>query len=353
MHPPYAPGERRQSVTVLLGDPTLADPTKRSGCFAAEDLEATGRLRGALEGLGCYELRFLERHDALLAELQARPPEFVLNLCDTGFRNVPTLECHVAALLELLEIPYSGAPPAAMVTCYDKGLVSALAGAMEIPVPAERFFASAAAAAAAARTLPLPALIKPNHGDGSVGITRRAVVRSAAEARAYLRWLEGTLPGRSVLVQEFLPGTEYSVGLLGNPPQGLEALPVLEADFAALPADCAPILCYESKAVPDSPYWSGVQYRASPLGGPALARMLADSRRLFARLGLRDYARMDFRADAQGTIKLMEVNPNPAWAYDGKLAMMAALGGRDYAALLRALIEAALTRIHGPAQRAA
>ncbi|HEX9841643.1 MAG TPA: D-alanine--D-alanine ligase [bacterium] len=340
---PGTPG--LQPVTVLLGDSSLPDPTKPSGYFAEEDFDTLARMREALESLGRYELRFLERHGTLFADLQAQRPDFVLNLCDTGYRNIPLHELHVAALLEMLEIPYSGAPPAAMGTCYDKGLVSALARAMGIPTTEERYFETAPAAAEALDTLALPALIKPNHADGSVGITAKAVVRSAGEARDYLDWLAQTLPGRSVLVQEYLPGPEYTVGLIGNPHTHLAALPVLEVDFSTLPADCAPICCYESKSVPDSPYWSGIGYGPARLPDAVRARIVADGRRLFKRLGLRDYGRVDFRTDAAGTVKLMEVNPNPAWAYDGKLNLMAKLEGRTYPHLLQAIVEAALARI--------
>jgi D-alanine-D-alanine ligase len=348
-----APQLARQPLTVLLGDPRLGDATKPTGRYAPEDFEALARLHEALESLGRYDLRWLDRHDTLQRELSAEPPPFVLNLCDTGLGNVPTRELHVAALLEVLGIPYSGAAPAAMAICYDKGLVTALARSLGIPTPAERSFDTAQAGAAAAGRFALPALIKPNHGDGSVGITARALVHTRAEARAYLAWLAEALPGRPVLVQEFLPGAEYSVGLIGNPESGLDALPVLEADFSTLPAGCAPICCYESKAVPDSPWWSGIAYGPAGLAPAARERLLADSRRLFARLGLRDYARLDFRADAAGTIRLLEVNPNPAWAYDGKLALMARAGGRSYPELLQAIIEAALRRVGGEARRAA
>ncbi len=353
VHAPVLPSAARRPITVLLGDPTLADPTKPSGGFAAEDLETVAQLRAALTRLARYEPRYLERHDTLLAELTAQPPAFVLNLCDTGFRNEAACEAHVPALLELLGIPYSGSPPAALAACYDKGLVTALARSMGIPVPAERYFPSARAALGRRVRLALPALIKPNHADGSLGITRHALVQSAAEARAYLGWLAATLPGRSVLVQEYLPGSEYTVGLIGNPETALQALPVLEADFSALPPDCAPICCYESKAEPASPYWSGIAYREARLAPALRDALLEHSRRLVARLGVRDYARIDFRADAAGQIRLLEVNPNPAWAYDSKLTLMARLAGRDYPWLLEAILSAALTRLAHLGRRAA
>ena len=65
---------------------------------------------------------------------------------------------------------------------------------------------------------------------------------------------------------------------------------------------------------------------------------------LFERLGCRDYARFDFRADANGEIKLLEVNPNPGWCWDGKLNLMAEMAGLGYADMLRLIIEAAQDR---------
>ena len=69
------------------------------------------------------------------------------------------------------------------------------------------------------------------------------------------------------------------------------------------------------------------------------------SARLFERLGCRDYARFDFRADAKGEIKLLEVNPNPGWCWDGKLNIMAGFQGVRYAELLGQILGAAEERI--------
>ena len=143
------------------------------------------------------------------------------------------------------------------------------------------------------------------------------------------------------------------MGLIGNAETALVALPVLEADFSALPPECAPLCCYESKAEPESPYWSGIAYGEARLAPSARDALLEQSRRLFARLGLRDYARIDYRADAAGTIRLLEVNPNPAWAYDSKLTLMARLAGHDYPWLLEAIIQAALARLAQAGRRAA
>ena len=130
-----------------------------------------------------------------------------------------------------------------------------------------------------------------------------------------------------MLVQEFLTGAEYSVQMVGNPDQGLRALPILEVDYSKLDQKLPKILGYESKWEPDSPYWTQITYREATLADQKQQQMIDSSSRLFERLGCRDYARFDFRADAKGEIKLLEVNPNPGWCWDGKMNLMAELPG--------------------------
>lgn len=333
---PYA------DVAVLLGDPRLPDDVKLGGRFNPEDMVTIQKLQDSLAELEGYKFRYLDNHASMLSELRADPPSYVLNLCDEGFNNDAFRELHVPAFLELLGIPYSGAGPTTLGLCYDKALVRAVAAAMDIPTPLETYAASDDQGA----TIPsiFPALIKPAQGDSSLGITKDAVVRTPTEALAYLNWLRETVPGRPILIQEFLSGPEYSVGMVGNPGFGLTTLPILEVDFSGLPKGCAPILSYESKWDPASPYWTDIGYREARIDDDTRRRLTDYSAMLFERLGCRDYARFDFRADADGTIKLLEVNPNPGWCWDGKLNLMAGFGGIRYAELLRTIIEAGQAR---------
>lgn len=342
-------------IVVLTGDPSLPDPTKFEHRYGPEDLEVHARMKQAfasIEGLDC---RVVERHEGLFEGLRADPPELVVNFCDTGLGNRPEREIHVATGLELLDLPYTGATPRGMLLCYDKQIVRLVAQAMGVEVPDEQFVRSDAldsirsGGKADARLAGLierfPVLIKPNTADGSVGITKDAVVHDRAEARAYLEWIASELPGRDVLIQEYLPGPEYGLGILGNPEDAFEPLPMLEVDFSGLPADCTPILSFESKTQPDSPYWTEIRFAEASLS-PDQQRGLAERcRQLFERLALRDYGRFDFRTAVDGTIKLMEVNPNPAWGFDAKLALMAGVAGWSYAELLERLVAIAWARV--------
>jgi D-alanine-D-alanine ligase len=330
-------------ITVILGDPNLPDPVKRNGRFNEEDAETIERFKTALAELPDYRFRFLDNHASLFADLRANRPHFVLNFCDEGFNNDAFMEMHVPAMLEMLDIPYSGAGPACLGLCYNKSLVRGIAQAIDVPVPAETYFNSDDLAA----TIPsvFPALIKPNYGDSSIGITKDAVVHTWEEAITCLGRLRAQMPGCPILIQEFLTGPEYSVGIIGNPGQGYRVLPPVEVDYSRLDPGLPQLLSYESKWIPDSPYWTQISYREARLDEEARRKMIDYSNILFERLGCRDYARFDFRADAEGEIRLLEVNPNPGWCWDGKLNLMAEMAGLRYSDLLKLIIEAAQERV--------
>ena len=300
-------------------------------------------MKAAFQSLPEYHFTFLNDHSTLLDQLRKDLPDLVVNFCDTGYRNQPLYELNIPAYLELFDIPYTGAPPGAMDRCYDKAIVRLVAKDHGVPVPQEQFIE----AEAGAGSLPdfYPAILKPNTADGSVGITKDAVVRSPKEAQQYMTWLRTTLPGRDILAQEYLMGQEYGIGVIGNVQTDLQILPVLEVDFSRLPPELDPILSYESKAFPDSPYWTEVKYYQANLSPEMLNKMKAWTRVLFKRFGLQDYARFDFRVGKDGEPKLLEVNPNPAWAYDGKLALMAGFAGIEYKAMLDLILKAAIERL--------
>lgn len=127
--------KRFRRVCVVTGDHQLEDATKPGGGFSDYDLGYDAVMREALCSLPDYAFEFVNDHHRFIPRMLEAPPEFVLNLCDTGFRNVAAHELHVPALLEMLNIPFSGAPPAGMVLCYDKALVRAAAAGLGLAVP--------------------------------------------------------------------------------------------------------------------------------------------------------------------------------------------------------------------------
>ncbi len=266
-----------------------------------------------------------------------------MNLCDEGYKNDPRQELHVPALLEQLELPYTGAGPQCLAYCYDKSLVRGIAKEMKIPVP--RAFFVKPEDTAFELPFSFPVMIKPNFGDSSFGITQRSVASSLEEALnaiSEIRYKFGY--DKPILVEEFLTGNDISVGIIGNPLEGYTVLPVSEEDYSAIP-DHLPRICgYEAKWRPDSPYWK-VKSVPAYLPEDVEKSIVEWCLRLFERLECRDYCRFDWRLDGEGNPKLLEVNPNPGWCWDGHLAKMAGFAGISYREMLEAILSAAENRL--------
>ena len=347
--PPAGQAPAVREVTVLMGDPRLPDSVKLGGTFNEEDLETVQKLKDALGELKGYRFNYWNDHAKLIPDLLSDPPAFVFNLCDEGYENDALKELHVPALLEMLNVPYTGGPPACLAVCYDKATVRAVAEDLDVPVPAQTILEHDDQAAHLPGTF--PALLKPARGDGSIGITAGSVVSTPDELLAAADRIRREWPGRAILVQEFLTGPEYTVGVIGNPGVGVTVLPVLEVDYGALPDGLPKILGYESKWDPASPYWNDLKFKEADLPEATRRAMVDQTLKLFGRLDCRDYARMDFRCGADGVPRLLEVNPNPGWVWDGKFNLQAGMAGYAYADMLRLILDAAFDRLEAGAEK--
>lgn len=329
-------------VGVVFGDPKLPYAYAPSGAFGAEELAAVEHVKEAFAELPQFRASYFDDHAVLIDALREARPDVVLNLCDTGYRNRWEHELNVPALLEMLDIPYTGAGATGIVLSNDKTLVAAAARERGIPVPDHQHVDLDAEPLTLPRTY--PALLKPNVSCGSFGITENSVANDAAQAEAYLRWLAPQLEVREALIQELLVGAEYTVGVLGNPGHDFVVLPPLEVDFSGLDPDLPKILTHGAKTEPDSPYWSKVRFVRARIDDTTRAQLADACTTLVTRLGLRDYARIDFRCDAAGVPHLLDANVNPTWFREGKMAIMAGWAGYAYHDMLRLIIEAALAR---------
>jgi D-alanine-D-alanine ligase len=336
---------------VLMGDPNKTDVVKPNGNFDDDDFHTINTLKKALDSLPDYQFTIYNEHDTLITKLvkNREKYDYVFNLCDEGFNNEATKELHVPAILEMLGIPYSGGTPQCLAHCYDKSLVRGIAKEMDIPVPAA-YMIKPADIAFIDFPLTFPVIVKPNAGDSSFGITQNSVcynLQALEEAIMQVRDRFGY--NKPILVEAYLEGKDISVGIIGNPSLSYKVLPIIEEDYSVLPDDLPRICGYEAKWDPTSPYWNLRSIRAD-ISEEVANFLSASCLSLFERLECRDYARFDWRMDANGTPRLLEVNPNPGWCWDGHLAKMAKLKGRSYEAMLAMILRACEERLFGPAQ---
>ncbi|MDN7025322.1 methyltransferase domain-containing protein [Methanoculleus sp. FWC-SCC1] len=334
-----------RNVTVILGDVSRPDRIKPSCIFDEDDFYTIDQMREALAGLKGYRFTFIQRHDALIRDLARlkEKTEYIFNLCDEGYDNEPRKELHVPALAEILGIPYTGAGPQSLAFCYDKSLVRGAAREMGIPVPDASFITSRDRVYNIA--VQFPVIVKPNAGDSSFGITQKSIAHSIQELSGVIASMRAHLGyGTSFLVEEFLTGNDISVGIIGNPSGTYTVLPIIEEDYSALPPGLPRICGYEAKWLPESPYWK-ITSKPADLPEDSEKLIIRCCLALFERLECRDYCRFDWRLDAAGKPRLLEVNPNPGWCWDGHLARMAALSGISYQGMLERILQAAEERI--------
>ncbi len=334
-----------ENVVVLLGDPNKKDIVKPNAKFDDDDYYTINELKKALSQLNHYNFVYLNNHERLIPELQKTKNtcSFVLNLCDEGYNNEASKELHVSALLEVLDIPYSGGTPQCLAYCYDKSLVRGIAQEMDIPVP-KGFLIKPEDVSFIEFPLNFPVIVKPNFGDSSFGIAAQNVCNDVPSLEsAIVRVRDRFGYYHPIIVEEFLTGKDISVGIVGNPTISYSVLPIIEEDYSSLPPDLPKICGYEAKWDPDSPYW---KLKSVPANLPEEVErfLVASCLKLYERLECRDYARFDWRLDAHGTPRLLEVNPNPGWCWDGHLAKMASLQGLSYSDMLKMILEATKSR---------
>ncbi|ATZ61546.2 MAG: methyltransferase domain-containing protein [Methanosarcinales archaeon Met12] len=337
--------EEVRNVVVILGDPAKADPLKPLCVFDDDDLYTIDQLKGSLRELRSYHFTYLVNHNTLLHDIMKlkNKVDLVFNLCDEGYNNNARNELHIPALLEMIEIPYTGSNPQCLAFCYDKSLVRGIAKEMWIPVP-EAFLIKSKDATF---ELPFefPVIVKPNFGDSSFGITQRSVANNIEELVNAISEIRERLGyDKTILVEEFLTGKDISVGIIGNPPESYIVLPIIEEDYSALPPELPKICGYEAKWLPESPYWN-IKSVPAELPEETKKLVLECCSKLFERLEVRDYCRFDWRLDVENNPKLLDVNPNPGWCWDGHLAKMAKIAGMSYTEMLESILRVAEQRL--------
>ena len=335
-----------RDITVFLGDPIRTDIIKPNASFDEDDFYTIEELKRALACLSQYKFNFVDNHDYMIKNTSEikNNCDLVLNLCDEGFNNDARKELHVPALLEIFDIPYTGGTPQCLAHCYDKSLIRGVAMEMDIPVP-DAYLVKPDDTVFIEITIPFPVIIKPNYGDSSFGITRSSVCYDVTQLdQAILKIRNQFGYDKPILIEQFLTGKDISVGIIGNPGSSFEFLPIIQEDYSALPENYPRICGYEAKWQPDSLYWN-IKSVPAELPPQTEEFLFASCLKLFERMECRDYARFDWRLDNNETPRLLEINPNPGWCWDGHLAKMAKLAGISYDNLLAKIIEAAEKRI--------
>jgi D-alanine-D-alanine ligase len=279
--------------------------------------------------------RFLGGGRRFLEELLARPPALVFNIAE-GFGS-RSREAHVPAVCEMLGIPFTGSDPLTLAATLDKAVGKRLVAAGGLATP--RFAVVEDADEIGGLDLGFPAIAKPLREGSSIGIRRSSRVEdSAALAREIHRLLADY--SEPVLVEEFLPGAEFTVGVLGQG-KDARALGVMEV----VPRSGRTEDFVYSLEVKRN-FRAEVDYHVPPKRPALLVKNVEELALACARaLGCRDLSRVDVRLDAKGKPHFLEANPLPGLAPGtGDIVILAERAGIAYADLIECVVQSALAR---------
>lgn len=294
-----------------------------------------------------YQVTLVEANLNAFETYRQLRPDLVFNIAE-GLLGA-SREAQVPAMLDMLGIPYTGSDPLTLGLCLDKRRSKEILTHHGIATPR---FAIVNSPAEIPEWLQFPLIVKPTLEGSSKGVTDKALVHDRHALVCQVEWVLNSYK-QSALVEEFLPGREFTVAMLGNGDE-LRVLPIVEINFDTLPAGVQPIYSYEAKWLWDQEE-DPLQIFSCPAKLEPLLRLQIEElcKAAFAALDCRDWCRIDVRLDAQGRPHVIELNPLPGILprieQNSCFPKAARAAGLSYNEMILAVVDAACARFSLPA----
>jgi D-alanine-D-alanine ligase len=275
----------------------------------------------------------------LMEKLDDKRPDLVFNLCER-FADNDEYEMHVTAVLAMLGQPFTGTGPAGMALRQDKAVTKKLLKFHGVSYPNYATFDKDNLEFGGRMRFPL--FVKPLHGDTSLGIDDSSLITEYSKLIERIGFIQTHLKVPA-LVEEYIEGREFYIGILGN--DAAEILPVMELDFAKLPEGHPRIYGHEAKSETNSIQFGAVNVIvATDLAPEVRSRLIIAGREAALALKVQDYARVDIRLSADGIPMVVEVNANPYLERTSAYPLAALQAGMGYSTLINRIVEIARNR---------
>lgn len=342
--PPHRRLKRYWRVAVLANikdENQPLPPGVPADAFADFDhIETVRHIQSAIESDG-HETSFLPADEKLPFALQSYQPDICFNIAE-GLGG-DAREAQVPALLEMLRIPYTGSRVLTNGIALDKTLTKRIWRDRRLPVaPFQEFITGDESLRP---ELAYPLFVKPAREGTGMGVDLKAIVRDEGELRERVKWVVDNY-NQPALVETFLPGREFTVGVLGRPDvkrysrhpewyakDGYHRFPILELDSSRSVTPNVYSQAAKSKSVGEE---GAPGYTCPAELEPELTKKLQYlAWRAHMLLGALDVSRTDIRLDAEGNPRLMEINTLPGLTPDySDLCLQAAAEGIAYQDLI-------------------
>jgi D-alanine-D-alanine ligase len=278
----------------------------------------------------------LDGRDASLFALARSKADLIFNLVES-YAGDDSKDLHIPAFMDLVGLRYTGSGPHGLLLAQDKSLAKKIIGFHGLQTPFSAV--SHRGRVDYAHDVKFPLIVKPVSEDGSIGIDMGSVVDSVKELmeRIHVLQEEFDVP---ILIEEYIEGREIYAAILGT-----DALPLVELDLSKLPADTPKIAGREVKFDRDSEAYRVTKSAlAKDLDEEMVEKLQEAAKTTFRALKLRDYGRIDMRLAKDGTIYVIEANPNPWLSSQAEFAMAARGSERTYTEMIKAIVELAIAR---------
>ncbi len=274
-----------------------------------------------------------------LIDLARSQTDLLFNLVES-FGGDDSQDTNIAGYLELLGRRFTGAGSSGLYLAQDKALAKKIFTFHGIHTP---YFSTVYRGRTEhSHDIQFPVIVKPAREDGSIGIHFGAVCDSIKELMERIDYIHAEFD-TPALIEEYVEGRELYLGVIGN--EKAEALPVVELDLSKLPAGIPKIAGAEVKWEEDTEAYKATKPFFPDDLDEEVAKKLSDTAvQAFQALQLRDYGRIDFRLAKDGTIHVLEVNPNPYLLPTAEFAMAAKKSGRSYADTIGKIVDLAMAR---------
>ena len=314
---------------------------------------------------GGHEVIAMEADETLPQKLQRYQVDIAFNTCEGHFGA--SREAQVPALLDMLRMPYTGAGVMTLTVALDKPMAKRVMLYYSLPTPAFQTFITGEERIDP--KLKYPLFVKPSREGSGIGVTAKSVCRNAKALREQIRFVVSAYH-QPAIVEEYIDGREFTIGMLGNMPWNLPALaipnmsksngnghgpksaqiPATLRVFPPLEVDLSPVPVEEAglyTSVVKSKLYDVPKYLCpAPTSKTLRAKMERFAARAFAALECFDFARVDFRVrEETGEPYILEINPL-AGLQEGisDIVMAAEADGLNYVGLINGILGAALQR---------
>ena len=266
--------------------------------------------------------------------------DLIFNLTES-YAGDDTKEMNVAAYMDLLGMPYTGAGPHAHFLAQDKATAKKMFAFHNIRTP---YFATAYRGNIEhAHDVKFPLIVKPQSEDGSIGIDAEAVVTGVKELMERVEYVQNEFDSPA-LIEEYIEGREIYAAILGSY-EHTEVLPLVELDLSKLPEGTPKIASRDVKFERGSKAYKLTKSKIAEDLDEVTTQKLADTAlAAYQAVKLRDYGRIDMRLTPEGDVYVIEANPNPWLSSKHEFAMAAKKSGRPYTQLIGEIVDLAIQR---------